>query len=163
VSTVLGLDPGTATTGYGLVQARGSQLHCIAYGTLNTPAKTPMPERLAMLFAELKTLITQYQPESAAVEQLFFYRNVTTAISVAQARGVVLLALQQAGLSIGEYTPLQVKQGVVGYGGADKKQVQQMVKVLLGLNEIPKPDDAADALAVAICHSHSRESYGGLV
>ncbi len=153
---VLGIDPGTATTGYGLVrQTKDGSLEAVAHGAILTPAKTPMPERLEILYTELQEIILLHQPESAAVEKLFFQKNVKTALSVGQGRGVVLLALAQAGLKIGEYTPNEIKQAVTGYGSAGKAQMQEMVKMLLGLNERPKPDDAADALAVAICHLHS--------
>lgn len=152
---VMGIDPGTATTGYGLIRETETGTALVAYGAILTPAGMPMPERLRMLYQELKSLITLHGPDTAAVEKLFFRRNVTTAISVGQARGVALLALAQAGVSVGEYTPPDVKRAVAGYGGADKPQIQQMVRAILNLNEIPKPDDAADALAVAICHLHS--------
>ena len=153
---VIGIDPGTATTGYGLVRegADGS-LQVLDYGVILTPPDMPMPERLLELYRKLSELLLLHRPESGAVEKLFFQRNVRTALSVGQARGVVLLALAEAGLTIGEYTPLEVKQAVAGYGGADKNQVQQMVRSLLDLPDIPRPDDAADALAVAICHLHS--------
>lgn len=152
---VIGIDPGTATTGYGLVrEERDGTLTMVAYGAVITPAGEEMPKRLVQLHNELAQLISLHRPESGAVEKLFFQKNVKTAITVAQGRGVALLALAQAGLSIGEYTPLEVKQSVVGYGNADKAQVQQMVRALLGLDKIPKPDDAADALAIAICHLH---------
>lgn len=152
---VLGIDPGLAITGYGLVDGDGSELKPIAYGVLRTPANTPIPDRLCQLHAELLALLAQYRPDAAAVEELFFSTNARTAIMVGEARGVALLALAQAGLPIGEYTPLQVKQSVTGYGQADKRQVQQMVRILLDLDDIPRPDDAADALAVAVCHLHS--------
>jgi crossover junction endodeoxyribonuclease RuvC len=152
---VIGIDPGTATTGYGLVrEARDGTLSAVAYGVVTTPAGEEMPLRLVKLYEELTQIIALHRPESGAVEKLFFQKNVKTAITVAQGRGVALLALAQAGMSVGEYTPLEVKQSVVGYGGADKSQIQQMVRVLLALDTIPKPDDAADALAVAICHLH---------
>ena len=152
----IGIDPGTATTGYGLVRENpDSSLSVVDYGVITTPAGTHMPQRLQILFQRLSEIIDLHSPQNGAVEKLFFHRNVTTAISVGQGRGVVLLALAQAELSVGEYTPLQVKQAVAGYGGADKNQVQQMVRALLGLDKVPRPDDAADALAVAICHLHS--------
>jgi crossover junction endodeoxyribonuclease RuvC len=153
---VIGIDPGTATTGYGLVNenADGS-LAVVDYGAILTSAGAPMPERLLELHRRLVEILLLHRPESGAVEKLFFHRNVTTALSVGQARGVVLLAMAAAGLQIGEYTPLEVKQAIVGYGGADKNQVQQMVRAILSLPEIPRPDDVADALAVAICHVHS--------
>jgi crossover junction endodeoxyribonuclease RuvC len=150
---VLGIDPGTATTGYGLVtETPDGNLKVIDFGVILTPAEMPMPERLLILHKRLNEIILLHQPDAGAVEKLFFQRNVTTAISVGQARGIVLLALAEAGKPVAEYTPLQVKQAVCGYGGADKHQVQEMVRALLGLAEIPRPDDAADALAIAICH-----------
>ncbi|MEN8240578.1 MAG: crossover junction endodeoxyribonuclease RuvC [Chloroflexota bacterium] len=153
---VLGIDPGTATTGYGLVRQTedGSLLH-VDHGVILTPAKMPMPERLVSLFDKLQEIVLLHRPDSSAVEELFFSRNVKTAISVGQGRGVVLLTLAQAGLPVAEYAPNEIKIAVSGYGGADKRQVQEMVKMLLGLAEAPRPDDAADALAVAICHIHS--------
>ena len=158
---VLGIDPGTATTGFGFVrQARDGSLESVAHGVILTPAKMPMPERLEKLYIELKQLIDLHRPESSAVEMLFFQTNVKTAISVGQARGVILLALSQAGLPIGEYTPNEIKQAVTGYGGADKHQMQEMTRMLLGLAERPRPDDAADALAVAITHLHSSRLRG---
>jgi crossover junction endodeoxyribonuclease RuvC len=154
----LGIDPGTATTGYGLIrEADDGSLQVVDYGVIQTPANKLMPERLLELFQLLRQLILLHRPDTGAVEKLFFEKNVRTAISVGQARGVALLALAEAGLTIGEYTPLEVKQAVAGYGGADKNQVQQMVKALLGLSDIPRPDDAADALAIAICHLHSTQ------
>lgn len=152
---ILGIDPGTAIMGYGLIDKQGNRLIPLTYASWRTPADLPMPERLLMLYREMTAFIETYQPAQVAVEELFFNRNTTTAISVGQARGVILLAAAQAGIPVYEYTPLQVKQAVVGYGKADKKQVQQMVRALLGLNEVPKPDDTADALAIAICHAHS--------
>jgi crossover junction endodeoxyribonuclease RuvC len=154
----LGIDPGTATTGYGLVlETEAGSLQVVAFGVIQTPPTVPMPERLLDLFRKLRQLIILHRPGCGAVEKLFFEKNVRTAISVGQARGVALLALAEAGLPIGEYTPLEVKQAVVGYGGADKNQVQQMVKALLSLSDIPRPDDAADALAIAICHLHTTQ------
>lgn len=153
---ILGIDPGTATTGYGLItEAADGSLSLIDYGVITTPPDLCMPERLVLLYHDLEKIILLHQPTSGAVEKLFFQRNVTTAIAVGQARGVALLALAEAGLPIAEYTPMEVKQAVVGYGGADKNQVQQMVRALLALEDIPRPDDAADALAIAICHLHS--------
>lgn len=153
---ILGIDPGTATTGYGVVEedSQGG-LVAVAYGTITTPAKMDVEKRLLIIYNQLNELILLYKPQAAAVEKLFFYKNVTTAMTVGQSRGVVVLSFAQAGLPIGEYTPLEVKQAVTGYGKAEKKQIQQMVKVLLNLDRIPKPDDAADALAIAICHHHS--------
>lgn len=153
---VLGIDPGTATTGYGLVrQTADGGLEAVAYGAILTPAKTPMPDRLAKLYSELQDILSLHRPDSSAVEKLFFSKNVKTALSVGQGRGVVLLALAQAGVPIGEYTPNEIKQAVTGYGSAGKAQMQEMVRLLLDLDAPPKPDDAADALAVAICHLHS--------
>jgi crossover junction endodeoxyribonuclease RuvC len=152
---VLGIDPGTATTGYGLIREEERGPVMVAYGTITTPAGAPMPERLRSLYQELTQLIALHRPDTGAVEKLFFQRNVSTAMTVGQARGVALLALAQAGLTVGEYNPNDVKMAVSGYGAADKQQMQGMVRAVLHLSEIPRPDDAADALAVAICHLHS--------
>jgi crossover junction endodeoxyribonuclease RuvC len=153
---VLGIDPGTATTGYGLVcENERGDLHLVEYGTVLTPAGLEQEKRLVMLFDRLNEIIILHRPDCGAVEKLFFRRNVTTAISVGQARGVTLLSMAQHAMPIAEYTPMQVKQAVSGYGGADKRQVQIMVQAILGMDEMPKPDDAADALAIAICHLHS--------
>jgi len=152
---VVGIDPGTATTGYGFIREEAGNIQAVAYGVITTPAGLSQEARLLILYDQLKELFLLHRPDTGAVEKLFFQQNVTTAIAVGQARGVVMLAFAQSGLVVGEYTPMEVKQAVVGYGGADKRQVQQMVKAILGLNEIPKPDDAADALAVAICHLNS--------
>jgi crossover junction endodeoxyribonuclease RuvC len=153
---VIGIDPGTALTGYGLVQEKeDGGLKVLGYGVIQTPSTQPMPERLLELHRQLREIILLHRPQSGAVEKLFFQRNVRTALSVGQARGVVLLALAQSGLTVAVYTPMVVKQAVAGYGGADKNQVQLMVRALLELDEIPQPDDAADALAIAICHVHS--------
>lgn len=148
----LGIDPGTAITGYGLVESRGDHFQFVACGVIRTPAGEPLPSRLHTLYADLGRIIDEYQPASSAVEELFFARNARTALAVGQARGVVLLALTAAGLPVYEYTPLQVKQAITGYGRAEKTQVQAMVRVLLGLAAVPEPDDAADAVAVAMCH-----------
>jgi len=152
---VLGIDPGTAITGYGLVMGEGDDLTLLAYGAITTPSDRSLPERLQRIYRELTALIEDLQPTAVAVEELFFSKNVRTALSVGQARGVALLAAANAGLPIHEYTPLQVKQAIAGYGRATKDQVQQMVRMLLGLDSVPQPDDAADAIAVAICHIHS--------
>lgn len=155
---VLGIDPGTATTGYGLVREEpDGTLTAIDHGAILTSPKLTDAQRLVLLYKELNQIIKQHKPESSAVEKLFFQKNVKTALSVGQGRGVILLSLAQAELPISEYTPNEIKLAVSGYGGADKRQVQEMVKVLLNLESIPKPDDAADALAVAICHLHSRK------
>jgi crossover junction endodeoxyribonuclease RuvC len=152
---VLGIDPGTATTGYGLVREVDQGPALVAYGVIQTPAGAPMPERLLAIYREMTQLIALHRPDTGAVEKLFFQRNVSTAMTVGQARGVALLAMAQAGLSIGEYNPRDVKLAVAGFGGADKKQMQGMVRAILNLADVPRPDDAADALAVAICHLHS--------
>jgi crossover junction endodeoxyribonuclease RuvC len=152
----LGIDPGTATVGYGLVQEHDDgSLQAIAYGVITTSPKMPMWERLKVIYDSLRNVIDQYHPDRAAVEELFFAKNVTTAITVAQGRGVILLALATAGLPIGEYKPNNVKQSIAGYGGAPKPQMQEMVRILLELEAIPRPDDAADALAIAITDIHS--------
>jgi crossover junction endodeoxyribonuclease RuvC len=152
---VLGIDPGTATTGYGVVEDDGGRLTPIAFGVVTTPASLPMPARLVLLHEQLGELIALHKPETAGVESLFFQKNVRTAISVGQARGVILLTLERGRVPVSEYTPLEVKLAVAGYGAAEKRQVQVMVRTLLALAEIPQPDDAADALAIAICHLHS--------
>ncbi|MGB7339378.1 MAG: crossover junction endodeoxyribonuclease RuvC [Phototrophicaceae bacterium] len=148
---VLGIDPGTAIVGYGLVKEHpDGALQAIEYGVIRTPAKTPMPERLNTIYDTLSDIIAEFKPDRSAVEELFFSRNVTTAITVSQARGVILLALQRAQIPINEYKPNLIKQSISGYGGADKHQMQEMVRLLLNLETIPKPDDAADALAISI-------------
>jgi len=152
---VLGIDPGTAITGYGLVREDDEGLALVECGVITTPAGQPLPQRLQTIYHGLAAIIGQYQPNQVAVEELFFSRNVRTALSVGQARGVVLLAAAEAGLPLHEYKPLEVKQTVAGYGGADKRQVQEMVRMLLHLEQVPEPDDAADAVAVAVCHVHS--------
>lgn len=154
----MGIDPGTATTGYGVVAFRVGKLAPLAYGTIETPAKLSLPERLKEIFRQMNGLLELHQPDVVAVEQLFFSRNTTTAFSVGQARGVLLLAAAERGLYVAEYPPQQVKQAVTGEGRADKRQVAFMVRALLGLTEFPKPDDAADALAIAICHAHHHSS-----
>ncbi|MCL1790731.1 MAG: crossover junction endodeoxyribonuclease RuvC [Peptococcaceae bacterium] len=153
---ILGIDPGTAILGFGLIEKSGDTLKALEYGCWRTGADLEAADRLLFLHKTLCEFIDLYKPEHMAVESLFFNSNVKTALSVGQARGVVLLAGAQKQCRIAEYTPLQVKQAVVGYGKADKKQVQFMVKALLGLPGVPQPDDAADALAIAICHGHSR-------
>lgn len=154
---VLGIDPGTAITGYGLVRSEGNRLHAVAYGCIRTEAKLPTPQRLQQTYEGLQQVIASYAPEEVAIEELFFNKNTKTALVVGQSRGVAILSVVNAGLPVAEYTPLQVKQSVVGYGRAEKQQVQYMVKTMLNLKEIPKPDDAADALAIAICHLHARQ------
>ncbi len=157
---ILGIDPGTATTGFGVVDKAGTALTAVAHGVIRTPAGQAAERRLKTIFDELSKLITEYQPALMAVELLYFASNVTTAMSVSQARGVVLLAGAQAAIPISEYTPLQVKQAVTGYGQADKSQMQAMVAKLLKLTATPKPDDAADALAIAICASVRKPGEG---
>jgi len=152
----LGIDPGTAITGYGIInEEQDGYLKVLDFGVIRTSADSSQGERLVQLYKRIKELILLHHPEMGAVEKLFFERNVRTALHVGQARGVALLAMAESNLQIGEYTPLEVKQAVAGYGGADKNQVQQMVRAILGLETVPHPDDAADALAVAICHIHS--------
>lgn len=154
---ILGIDPGLATIGYGVVNKENQNISLIDYGIISTPAKMPLPKRLSIIYNDVQEVISTYKPDSIAYEELFFCRNVTTAIDVGQARGVCVIAGDNlvGSQNLYEYTPMQVKQAVCGYGHADKVQIQQMVKILLKLNDIPKPDDAADALAIAICHAQS--------
>ncbi len=152
---VLGIDPGTASTGWGVVSKEGDDLVLVGYGTVNTSQDTPLPQRLQTIHRELGEVISQHRPDAVVVEKLFFSKNVKTALSLGQARGVALLAAADAGIPLYEYTPLEVKQSVVGYGRASKDQIQQLVKMLLRLDSVPQPNDAADAIAVAICHIHS--------
>lgn len=152
---VLGFDPGTATTGYGVVEGKGNRLTHIAHGVISTSPKDHYAERLQQIYEQATDLITLHQPQAIAIEELFFTKNVTTGIPVAQARGVLSLAAVQSGLPIGEFNPREMKLAVAGYGKADKKQVQEMIKMLLNLDKIPKPDDAADALGIAICQIHT--------
>ncbi|HEX7620733.1 MAG TPA: crossover junction endodeoxyribonuclease RuvC [Anaerolineales bacterium] len=160
MSLVLGIDPGTATTGYGLVRERvDGSLESVAFGTLRTPVGVEAHKRLSLLYHQMNEVLLLHRPDSVAVEKLFFQRNISTAIAVGQARGVLMLAISEAGLDMAEYTPNEVKQAVAGYGSAGKKQVQEMVRVLLALPEVPKPDDAADALAIAITHLNTQR-YG---
>lgn len=151
----LGVDPGTAICGYGLVDLSGSRLRAVTYGAIQTTPSYKTEERLAIIFDRISKLITTHKPDIVGVEQLFFNKNVTTAMTVGQARGVILLAAAQNGVQLAEFTPLQVKQSVVGYGKATKEQVIYMVQRLLNLADKPHPDDVADALAVAICTTHS--------
>ena len=152
---ILGIDPGYAIVGWGVIEYSGSRFRTLGYGSIQTPAGLPIVDRLAMIYRGMNEIIEKYKPDGMAVEELFFNTNTTTAIAVAEARGIILLSARLCGVEIGEYTPLQVKQAVVGYGRAEKKQVISMVTSLLGLKEPPKPDDTADALAVAVCHAHS--------
>jgi crossover junction endodeoxyribonuclease RuvC len=149
---VLGLDPGTATTGYGVIDAVDGRLTVVTYGVIRTSSQKSAPQRLQKIYRELNELIAEYEPDTAGIEEVFFGRNITTAISVGQARGVLMLALANADISVGEYSPPKIKDAVTGYGKADKAQVQLMVRNLLDLEETPRPDDAADGLAVAITH-----------
>lgn len=159
---VLGIDPGTARTGWGLVSREGNELALVDYGTVRTSSDASLPQRLQVLYRELGQIISSHQPSAVAVEKLFFNKNVRTAMTVGQARGVVLLAVAEAGLPVHEYTPLEVKQSVCGYGRASKDQIQKLVQMLLGLDSIPQPDDAADAIAIAICHIHSSRLHAML-
>ncbi|MCL2741256.1 MAG: crossover junction endodeoxyribonuclease RuvC [Oscillospiraceae bacterium] len=152
---VLGIDPGYAITGYGLVQGAGAGIKCVAYGVIRTDAGDSLPRRLSVIHERVASVIAEFKPDTGAIEEVFFSRNAKTAIGVSHGRGVAMLAAYGCGMELREYTPMQVKQAVVGYGNADKGQVQRMVRALLALEAIPKPDDAADALAVAICHYHS--------
>lgn len=152
---ILGIDPGIAIVGFGFIDKLGSRITPVQFGSIQTEAGTDPGLRLKQVYDSTVQLIHTYKPEAVAIEKLFFNRNVTTAFSVGQARGVIMLAAVQKGLPVAEYTPLQVKQAVVGYGNAEKKQVQEMVRIFLKLQAVPKPDDVADALAVAICHAHS--------
>ncbi len=152
---ILGIDPGLATLGYGVIEADNQKRRLIQYGTLTTPAGQPMPQRLRAIYQGMNQLMDIYQPEDVAFEELFFSKNITTGINVSHARGVALLAVVQRTENLYEYTPMQIKQAVTGYGGADKHQVQQMVKILLNMKEIARPDDAADAIAVALTHANS--------
>ncbi|MGI6574611.1 MAG: crossover junction endodeoxyribonuclease RuvC [bacterium] len=159
---ILGIDPGIAITGYGIIEVMGHKFRAIDYGCIKTATRHEDTQRLLELHTQLGELIVNYQPSVMAVEEIFFNKNTRTAMSVGQARGVALLTAARFDLDVVEYTPLQVKQGIVGYGRANKQQVQEMVKVLLGLEQIPQPDDAADALAIAICHAHALPLAGRL-
>lgn len=152
---ILGIDPGYAIVGIGIIEYKGNKFRTIEYGAITTPAGMPTPQRLQAIYHDINSLIDKYKPDVVAVEELFFNSNQKTAIQVAQARGVIIVSVVNKNIPLYEYTPLQIKQALTGYGRADKKQMQQMVKTFLGLNVIPKPDDAADALAAAICHAHS--------
>lgn len=158
---ILGINPGYAIMGYGVVELIGNKFKVIEYGSIMTESRKNMTDRLKHLYYELMQLINRTDPDVAAIEELFFNTNTTTAIKVGQARGVSILACANSGIETNEYTPLQVKMALTGYGRADKKQVQHMTKTILNLKEVPKPDDTADALAIAICHGHSNFSgYG---
>ena len=155
---ILGIDPGFAIVGWGIVDYEGSRFKVVAYGSIQTPAGEQLEARLKSIYDDLSAIIDKFKPDAVAVEELFFNTNITTGIKVAQARGVILLCAEQKGVPIAEYTPLQVKQAVTGYGRAEKNQVITMVTMLLGLSKPPKPDDTADALAIAVCHAHSGAS-----
>ncbi len=155
---ILGIDPGTGIVGFGVIDVDGAKKMMVDAGVIRTPAHQPTQERLLTIYNELKEIIAQAKPQVMVVEQLFFARNVTTAMSVSQARGVILLLGEQYQLKLAEFTPLQIKQAITGYGKADKKQIQEMVRIMLGLKEIPKPDDCADALAAALTYAPSLTS-----
>ena len=155
---ILGIDPGIAIVGWGVIEAAGGRFAPVACGSITTPAHTDVDARLSMIYDDMTALIEKYKPDAIAVEELFWNTNVTTGIVVAEARGVILLCAKKHGVPIYEYTPMQVKQAVVGYGKAEKKQVISMVTLMLGLKEPPKPDDTADAIAIAICHAHTGAS-----
>ena len=155
---ILGIDPGYGITGFGLVEAQRGQTRLLHCGAITTPAGMDFPARLEIIYEDMRKLLELANPQEVAIEELFFGQNVTTAIGVAQSRGVILLAVQQAGLPVRAYKPMQVKQAVVGYGGATKHQVMDMTRRILGLSQMPKPDDAADAIAIALCHARSSTS-----
>lgn len=152
---ILGIDPGIAIMGYGIIKYTGNRFKEITHGVITTSNKSSTAQRLKKIYEDLNDLIIEYNPEIIAIEELFFNTNAKTAILVGQARGVAILAAANNDKELYEYTPLQIKQGVVGYGRAEKRQVQEMIKMILNLDKIPKPDDAADALAIAVCHAHS--------
>ena len=158
---ILGIDPGYAIVGYGIVKYEGNKFTPVHYGAVTTPAKMPFNKRLDKIFNDLTDILDKYNVDAMSIEKLFFNTNTTTAIDVAQARGVIVLSAVRHGVQVFEYTPLQVKQAVTGYGRAEKKQIQEMTRIMLGLQSVPKPDDTADALALAICHGHSAGSIIG--
>lgn len=161
---ILGIDPGYAIVGWGVLEYRANSFRVLGYGAVTTDAHTPFPLRLQTIYNDMCYIIQKYKPEVMSMEKLFYNNNAKTVIDVAQARGVITLAAQNYGIALREYTPLQVKQSVVGYGRAEKKQVQEMTRIMLGIEKIPKPDDTADALAMAICHGHCSGSLiGGLI
>ena len=155
---ILGIDPGYAIVGYGVVDYNKNRFQTVGYGAITTKAHTPLEDRLLDIYNDVLTVIDKFRPDEISIEKLYFNTNSTTAIAVAEARGVIILAAKQRGVKVNEYTPLQVKQAVTGYGRAEKYQVMEMVKNLLNLAKIPKPDDTADALAIAICHGHYSDS-----
>jgi len=154
---ILGIDPGTATTGWAILEEKNGEITPLAYGHISTSPKNSTAERLKEVADDMEVIIKKYQPQESAVEDIFFFKNVKTVIKVSQSRGAMLLSLEQAKIKIFEYTPLQVKQAITGYGRAEKKQIQLMVKNILKLKEVPKPDDTADAIAIALCHLQSRK------
>lgn len=160
---ILGVDPGYATTGFGLIRAERGTYALLRYGTVTTPAGLPFPQRLNILFEDMTQLLEVTKPEAVAVEELFWGHNITTGIGVSHGRGVILLAIERAGVPLFEYTPMQVKQAVVGYGKAEKHQVMDMTRRLLRLDRMPRPDDAADAIAIALCHARSSTSQLALL
>lgn len=165
---ILGIDPGIAIVGYGVVDKEGNRYKTIAYDAITTKAHTPLEDRLHKVYMGINEIIHEYKPDAMSIEELFFNNNAKTALTVGQARGVIILAAYQNNVPIFEYTPLQVKQALTGYGRASKMQIQQMMKSMLGLTEIPKPDDVADALAIAVCHGNSMrfnsiKQFGGLI
>lgn len=160
---ILGIDPGYAIVGWGLVRYEANRFKILDFGAVTTPAGMQFSDRLEKIYNDIAYLIDTYKPDAMSIEKLFFNTNQKTAIDVAQARGVILLAAKKAGIEVFEYTPLQVKQSVVGYGRAEKKQVQEMTRIILNLNAVPKPDDTADALALAICHGHASGSSLGRI
>ena len=160
---ILGIDPGYAIVGYGVVDCQNNRFTPVGFGAITTKAGTPFGDRLAAIYHDMIAVIDKYKPEHLAIERLYFNTNTTTAIDVAQARGVILLAAHEKGVGVFEYTPLQVKQAITGYGKAEKQQVMEMVKSFLALKSIPKPDDTADALALAVCHGHSAGSVYGKI
>lgn len=160
---ILGIDPGYAIVGYGVVDCANNRFVPVGFGAITTKAGTPFGDRLSSIYHDMITVIKKYQPEHLAIERLYFNTNTTTAIDVAQARGVILLAAHEMNVKVFEYTPLQVKQAITGYGKAEKRQVMEMVKSFLSLSSIPKPDDTADALALAVCHGHCAGSLYGKI
>lgn len=166
IMRILGIDPGIAIVGYGVVDKEGNRYKTVAYDAVTTRAHTPLEERLQLVYKGIDEIIKMYRPDAMSIEELFFNNNAKTAVAVGQARGVILLAAVQNGVPIYEYTPLQVKQALTGYGRASKSQIQQMMKSILGLGSVPKPDDVADALAIAVCHGNSMrfnsiQNFGG--
>ena len=155
---ILGIDPGYATTGFGLLEAERGQTRLLQYGVINTPKELPFPRRVEILYDDMRSLIASAKPDAAAVEELFWGHNITTGIGVSHGRGVILLALTKSGIPLYEYTPMQVKQAVVGYGKAEKRQVMDMTRRLLHMEQTARPDDAADAIAIALCHARSQTS-----